>query len=80
MIEFYVRVKIGAWVICEPWFTGSRDLYEPWKYVNHKKIWVSLKDGIPARNYGIFRRNFSIFRDYGNMLHIFSTTTNPIEG
>ena len=26
----------GAWVICEPWFTGSRDLCELWKYVNHK--------------------------------------------
>ena len=26
----------GAWVICEPWFTGSRDLCELWKYANHK--------------------------------------------
>ena len=23
-------------VICEPWFSGSRDLCELWKYVNHK--------------------------------------------
>ncbi len=28
--------KIGAWVICEPWFTGSRYFCELWKYVNHK--------------------------------------------
>ena len=26
----------GAWVICEPWFIGSRDLCELWKYMNHK--------------------------------------------
>ena len=30
------QFKILAWVICEPWFTGSRDLCELWKYVNHK--------------------------------------------
>jgi len=22
--------QIGAWVICEPWFTGSQTLGEPW--------------------------------------------------
>ena len=27
---------MGAWVICEPCFTGSRDLCELWKYANHK--------------------------------------------
>ncbi len=29
-------ISKGAWVICEPWFTGSRDLCELWKYVNQK--------------------------------------------
>ena len=27
---------LGARVICELWSTGSRDLCEQWKYVNHK--------------------------------------------
>ena len=31
-----LHCRNGAWVICEPWFTGSRDLCELWKYVNHK--------------------------------------------
>ena len=27
----YVGYKqLGAWVICEPWFTGSQTLGEPW--------------------------------------------------
>jgi hypothetical protein len=29
------RSIFGAWVICEPWFTGSRDFCELCKYVNH---------------------------------------------
>ena len=27
---------LGAWAICEPWFTDSRDFCELRKYVNHK--------------------------------------------
>ena len=36
----------GACVICEPWLTGSRDLCELWKYVNHNffllNLWTKL--------------------------------------
>jgi hypothetical protein len=28
-------MNFGAWVICETWFTGSRDFCELWKHVNH---------------------------------------------
>ena len=37
----------GAWVICEPWFTGSRDLCELWKYVyqNSKYTEKSCESG-----------------------------------
>ena len=41
-VIFKLNLKLskhfGAWVICEPWFIGSRDLCELWKYVNHEKI------------------------------------------
>ena len=33
--EYFYKTKFGAWVIYEPCFTGSRDLCELWKYVNH---------------------------------------------
>ena len=32
------RIHFGATVGCEPWFTGSREICELGKNVNHKKI------------------------------------------
>jgi hypothetical protein len=26
----------NSWVICEPWFIGSRNFCELWKYLSHK--------------------------------------------
>ena len=35
MSPFSIEEKYqGAWAICEPWFTGSRDFCELWKNVN----------------------------------------------
>ena len=30
-----LKTKLGAGVICEPWFTGSPEICELWKNVNH---------------------------------------------
>jgi hypothetical protein len=35
---FFLSIKLGAGVICEPWFTGSPEICELEKNVNHKKI------------------------------------------
>jgi hypothetical protein len=51
----------GAWVIWEPWFTGSRDFCELWKYLNHKFFMV-------------YNESFKMVHKslvYKNLVHVF---------
>jgi hypothetical protein len=41
--DFILGKKIGAWVICEPRFTSSREICELWENVNHKKGYLKIK-------------------------------------
>ena len=41
--ELYKSNFFGAWVICEPWFTGSREICELWKIVNLKKVHITCE-------------------------------------
>ena len=43
---------MGAWVICEPWFTGSRDFCELWKYVNHKSKFIEKSCAPGSQKFG----------------------------
>ena len=46
IILLNIRMKYGASVECEPWFTGSREKCELDKNVNHKIFFSKIKESV----------------------------------
>ena len=43
---------MGAWVICEPWFTGTREICELWKNRNHKSKFTEKASELGSHKFG----------------------------
>jgi hypothetical protein len=46
------RKRFDAGAICEPWFTGSREICELWKNVNHKSKFTEKMCELGSQKFG----------------------------
>ena len=63
----FYRKKFGAEVIFEPWFTGSREICELWKNVNHKSKFTEKMCELGSQKFG----SRTLFNNINNINNIF---------